>query len=83
MSHFNLSALAVRERSITLFLILPTMHIVIGAFQDRSGAFTLQNLRDLNTGTGPARPPPQIERIRPPSMRKSDPVMNPALSEAR
>ncbi|SEN51398.1 putative spermidine/putrescine transport system permease protein [Gemmobacter aquatilis] len=37
-----------------LFLILPTAHIVIGAFQDRSGAFTLQNLRDLNTGTIPS-----------------------------
>lgn len=39
---------------IALFLILPTMHIVIGAFQDRSGGFTLQNIRDLNTGTIPA-----------------------------
>lgn len=39
---------------VTLFLILPTMHIVIGAFQDRSGAFTLQNIRDLNTGTIPS-----------------------------
>ncbi|WP_413874867.1 ABC transporter permease [Albidovulum sp.] len=38
----------------TLFLILPTMHIVIGAFQDRSGGFTLQNIRDLNTGTIPS-----------------------------
>ena len=37
-----------------LFLILPTAHIVIGAFQDRSGGFTLQNLRDLNTGTIPS-----------------------------
>ncbi len=37
-----------------LFLILPTMHIVIGAFQDRAGGFTLQNLRDLNTGTIPS-----------------------------
>lgn len=39
---------------VTLFLILPTAHIVIGAFQDRSGAFTLQNLRDLSTGTIPS-----------------------------
>lgn len=39
---------------VTLFLILPTMHIVIGAFQDRSGAFTLQNIRDLSTGTIPS-----------------------------
>lgn len=39
---------------VTLFLILPTLHIVIGAFQDRQGAFTLQNLRDLNTGTIPS-----------------------------
>jgi len=39
---------------VTLFLILPTAHIVIGAFQDRSGAFTLQNIRDLNTGTIPS-----------------------------
>ncbi len=31
-----------------LFLIWPTMHIVIGAFQTRDGNFTLQNLRDLN-----------------------------------
>jgi putative spermidine/putrescine transport system permease protein len=39
---------------VTLFLILPTAHIVIGAFQDREGSFTLQNLRDLNTGTIPS-----------------------------
>lgn len=39
---------------VTLFLILPTAHIVIGAFQDRSGAFTLQNIRDLNSGTIPS-----------------------------
>ena len=39
---------------VTLFLILPTVHIVIGAFQDRTGAFTLQNIRDLNTGTIPS-----------------------------
>ena len=37
-----------------LFLILPTMHIVIGAFQDREGGFTLQNLVDLRTGTIPS-----------------------------
>lgn len=39
---------------VLLFLILPTMHIVIGAFQTRDGSFTLQNLRDLNTGTIPS-----------------------------
>ena len=39
---------------VTLFLILPTAHIVIGAFQTRDGSFTLQNLRDLNTGTIPS-----------------------------
>ena len=32
-----------------LFLILPTMKIVIGAFQTPDGGFTLQNLIDLNT----------------------------------
>ncbi|MFN3723422.1 MAG: ABC transporter permease [Paracoccaceae bacterium] len=32
-----------------LFLILPTMKIVIGAFQTPDGSFTLQNLIDLNT----------------------------------
>ena len=32
-----------------LFLILPTMKIVIGAFQSPDGGFTLQNLIDLNT----------------------------------
>ncbi|MFN4154053.1 MAG: ABC transporter permease [Paracoccaceae bacterium] len=31
-----------------LFLILPTMKIVIGAFQTPDGSFTLQNLIDLN-----------------------------------
>ncbi|MBK8456464.1 MAG: ABC transporter permease subunit [Phyllobacteriaceae bacterium] len=37
-----------------LFLVLPTVHIVVGAFQDRDGAFTLQNLLDLRNGTIPA-----------------------------
>ena len=37
-----------------LFLILPTMHIVIGAFQTREGAFTFQNILDLRTGTIPS-----------------------------
>ena len=32
-----------------LFLIMPTMKIVIGAFQTGDGAFTLQNIADLNT----------------------------------
>ncbi|MDZ4136006.1 MAG: acriflavin resistance protein, partial [Paracoccaceae bacterium] len=31
-----------------LFLILPTMKIVLGAFQTADGSLTLQNLRDLN-----------------------------------
>ncbi len=39
---------------ILLFLLLPTMHIVIGAFQTREGAFTLQNIIDLNSGTIPS-----------------------------
>lgn len=39
---------------IVMFLVLPTMHIVIGAFQTRDGAFTLQNILDLNSGTIPS-----------------------------
>jgi len=39
---------------VTLFLVLPTMHIVIGAFQTRDGSFTLQNIIDLNSGTIPS-----------------------------
>ncbi|RYC11994.1 ABC transporter permease [Ciceribacter ferrooxidans] len=39
---------------VTMFLILPTMHIVIGAFQTRDGSFTLQNIIDLNSGTIPS-----------------------------
>ena len=34
-----------------LFLILPTMKIVIGAFQAQDGSFTLQNMLDLNTAS--------------------------------
>jgi putative spermidine/putrescine transport system permease protein len=34
---------------VALFLILPTLKIVIGAFQTAQGGFTLQNLFDLNT----------------------------------
>lgn len=34
-----------------LFLILPTMKIVTGAFQDAAGNFTLQNLVDLNNSS--------------------------------
>ena len=34
-----------------LFLILPTMKIVIGAFQTADGGFTLQNLIELNTAS--------------------------------
>ena len=34
-----------------LFLILPTMRIVIGAFQTGDGGFTLQNIADLNTAS--------------------------------
>ncbi len=33
----------------TLFLILPTMKIVVGAFQTPDGALTLDNIRGLNT----------------------------------
>ena len=32
-----------------LFLILPTMHVVVGAFRNPAGEFTLQNVRDLFT----------------------------------
>lgn len=32
-----------------LFLILPTLYIVIGAFQTPQGGFTFQNILDLNT----------------------------------
>jgi putative spermidine/putrescine transport system permease protein len=32
-----------------LFLILPTLKIVVGAFQTAAGGFTLQNIADLNT----------------------------------
>ncbi|MHB0953940.1 MAG: ABC transporter permease [Allorhizobium sp.] len=39
---------------VAMFLVLPTMHIVIGAFQTRDGAFTLQNIIDLNSGTIPS-----------------------------
>jgi putative spermidine/putrescine transport system permease protein len=34
-----------------LFLILPTMKIVVGAFQTPDGGFTLQNFVDLNTAS--------------------------------
>lgn len=34
-----------------LFLVLPTMKIVVGAFQTSDGGFTLQNLIDLNTAS--------------------------------
>jgi len=34
-----------------LFLILPTMRIVIGAFQTGDGSFTFQNIADLNTSS--------------------------------
>lgn len=37
-----------------LFLVLPTMNIVIGAFRTQDGSFTLQNLIDLNSGTIPS-----------------------------
>lgn len=39
---------------VTLFLILPTMYIVVGAFRTPDGQFTLQNLLDLRTGTIPS-----------------------------
>ena len=34
-----------------LFLILPTSYLIVGAFQDSEGHFTLQNLRDLGHPT--------------------------------
>jgi putative spermidine/putrescine transport system permease protein len=34
-----------------LFLIVPTLYLVVGAFQDADGHFTLQNLADLFTPT--------------------------------
>jgi putative spermidine/putrescine transport system permease protein len=34
-----------------LFLVLPTMKIVVGAFQTPDGGFTLQNFVDLNTAS--------------------------------
>ena len=34
-----------------LFLIAPTLFIVIGAFRTPAGGFTLQNILDLNTPT--------------------------------
>lgn len=37
-----------------LFLILPTMNIVLGAFQTKDGSFTLQNIADLRSGSIPA-----------------------------
>ncbi|MFZ1661865.1 MAG: ABC transporter permease subunit [Paracoccaceae bacterium] len=37
-----------------LFLILPTMNIVIGAFQTADGQFTLENLYQLRSGSIPA-----------------------------
>lgn len=39
---------------VLLFLIFPTLHIVIGAFQDRAGNFTFENIKNLNTGTIPS-----------------------------
>lgn len=35
----------------TLFLILPALYIVTGAFRSAEGGFTLQNIADLNTPT--------------------------------
>jgi putative spermidine/putrescine transport system permease protein len=32
-----------------MFLVLPTMNLVVGAFQTPDGAFTLDNFRELNT----------------------------------
>ena len=34
-----------------MFLILPTLDLMVGAFQDGDGNFTLQNLLNLNTPT--------------------------------
>ena len=32
---------------VVLFLILPTMYLIVGAFQDRDGGFTLANIFKL------------------------------------
>ncbi len=34
---------------VTLFLFLPTMNIVVGAFRNPAGEFTLANIQGLNT----------------------------------
>ncbi|MBI1220354.1 MAG: ABC transporter permease subunit [Rhodobacteraceae bacterium] len=34
---------------VTMFLLLPTLNIVVGAFQTSTGSFTLDNIRQLNT----------------------------------
>ena len=34
-----------------MFLILPTLYLMVGAFQDRTGQFTLANLRGIFTPT--------------------------------
>jgi putative spermidine/putrescine transport system permease protein len=34
-----------------MFLLLPTVYLLVGAFQDAEGHFTLQNIRDLFTPT--------------------------------
>ena len=34
-----------------VFLILPTLHVMLGAFQTPEGAFTLANLGGLMTGS--------------------------------
>ncbi len=39
---------------VTMFLILPTMNIIVGAFQTSDGSFTLQNIIDLQNGTIPS-----------------------------
>ncbi|ADZ71508.1 ABC transporter permease [Polymorphum gilvum] len=49
--HVNLNWLGLLPFALfaLLFLILPTMKIVVGAFQTPDGSFTLDNLRGLNT----------------------------------
>jgi hypothetical protein len=61
-----------------LFLIVPTLFLVVGAFLDRSGAFTLGNIANLNNPqiispsgfrSGFRSPPPPSVRPRASSLR--------------
>lgn len=35
----------------TLFLLIPTIYLIVGSFQDPSGSFTIQNYKDLSNPT--------------------------------